>query len=51
MTMIEMMFTFLLMGVVNPANKLGVEAGFAARRFRSLEELKLEKVEEAEAVV
>jgi len=43
--------SILLMGVVNPANKLGVEAGFAARRFRSLEELKLEKVEEAEAVV
>ena len=43
--------SILLMGVVNPANKLGVEAGFAARRFRSLEELKLEHVEEAEAVV
>ena len=43
--------SILLMGVVNPANKLGVEAGFAARRFRSLEELKLEQVETAEAVV
>jgi hypothetical protein len=41
----------LLVGVYNPANKLGVEAGFAAHRFRALDELKKEKVEEKEAVV
>ncbi len=32
--------SLLLVGVINPVNKLGVEAGFAAHRFRSLDELK-----------
>jgi len=31
--------SILLVGLVNPCNNLGVEAGFAARRFRALEEL------------
>lgn len=34
--------SILLIGIVNPANKLGVEAGFAAHRFRALDELKTE---------
>jgi hypothetical protein len=34
--------SILLVGIVNPCNKLGVEAGFAASRFRSLTELKQE---------
>jgi hypothetical protein len=41
----------LLVGIYNPTNKLGVEAGFAAHRFRALDELKKEAVEEKEAVV
>ena len=41
----------LLTGIYNPTNKLGVEAGFAASRFRSLEELKTQAVKEEEAVV
>ena len=41
----------LLVGIYNPANNLGVEAGFAAHRFRALDELKKENVEEKEAVV
>jgi hypothetical protein len=41
----------LLFGIYNPTNKLGVEAGFAAHRFRALDELKKEAVEEKEAVV
>jgi hypothetical protein len=41
----------LLVGMYNPTNKLGVEAGFAAHRFRALDELKQESVEEKEAVV
>jgi hypothetical protein len=32
--------SILLVGIYNPANKLGVEAGFAASRFRALDELK-----------
>ena len=42
--------SLLLVGVHNAANNLGVEAGFAARRFRALEELKNENVEEQESV-
>ncbi|MEI7808820.1 MAG: hypothetical protein WCJ07_10085 [Verrucomicrobiota bacterium] len=43
--------SLLLVAVYNPTNKLGVEAGFAASRFRALDELKREAVEEREAVV
>jgi hypothetical protein len=43
--------SILLVGLYNPTNKLGVEAGFAASRFRALDELKKEAVEEQEAVV
>jgi hypothetical protein len=43
--------SLLLVGIYNPTNKLGVEAGFAASRFRALDELKQEAVEEQEAVV
>lgn len=42
--------SLLLVGIYNPTNKLGVEAGFAASRFRALDELKKENVEEKEAV-
>ena len=42
--------SLLLVGLYNPANNLGVEAGFAAHRFRSLDELKKEKTEETAAV-
>jgi hypothetical protein len=42
--------SLLLVGLYNPTNKLGVEAGFAAHRFRALDELKQEAVEEKEAV-
>ena len=42
--------SLLLVGIYNPANNLGVEAGFAASRFRALDELKQEAVEEQEAV-
>ena len=38
--------SLLLIGVQNPANKLGVEAGFAAHRFRALDELKQTATEE-----
>jgi hypothetical protein len=38
--------SILLIGIVNPANKLGVEAGFAASRFRALDELKQTTSEE-----
>jgi len=41
--------SLLLVGVVNPVNKLGVEAGFAAHRFRALEELKTRASVEEEA--
>ncbi len=43
--------SILLTGIYNPTNKLGVEAGFAASRFRSLEELKTQAVKEEEALV
>ena len=43
--------SLLLVGLLNPANNLGVEAGFAASRFRSLTELKDEAAKENEAVV
>ena len=43
--------SLLLVGVYNPTNKLGVEAGFAASRFRALDELKTQAVEEQEAVI
>jgi hypothetical protein len=42
--------SLLLVGIHNPANNLGVEAGFAAHRFRALDEWKREAVEEKEAV-
>ena len=42
--------SILLMGIYNPTNNLGVEAGFAAHRFRALDELKQKNVEEKEAV-
>jgi hypothetical protein len=32
--------SLLLVGIYNPTNNLGVEAGFAASRFRALDELK-----------
>src|ERR1700678_1104676 len=43
--------SLLLIGIVNPTNKLGVEAGFAAHRFRSLDELKTETVKDEEVTV
>ena len=43
--------SLLLVGLYNPTNNLGVEAGFAASRFRALDELKKSAVEEQEAVV
>jgi hypothetical protein len=43
--------SLLLVSIYNPANNLGVEAGFAAHRFRALDELKQQAVEEQEAVV
>jgi hypothetical protein len=49
--------SILLVGIYNPANKLGVEAGFAASRFRALDEIKKgesateEKTDEKEAIV
>ena len=42
--------SLLLVGIYNPTNKLGVEAGFAASRFRALDELKQTATEEKEAV-
>ena len=41
--------SLLLVGIYNPTNNLGVEAGFAAHRFRALEELKQAAVAEQEA--
>lgn len=38
--------SILLIGIINPSNKLGVEAGFAASRFRALAELKQETTKE-----
>ena len=43
--------SILLVGIYNPTNNLGVEAGFAASRFRTLDELKKSAVEEQAAVV
>ncbi|HEX7653534.1 MAG TPA: hypothetical protein VF607_08510 [Verrucomicrobiae bacterium] len=43
--------SLLLVSVYNPTNNLGVEAGFAAHRFRALDEIKQEAVEEKEALV
>jgi hypothetical protein len=43
--------SILLVGIFNPCNKLGVEAGFAASRFRALDEIKTEATAEKEAVV
>ena len=43
--------SLLLIGIINLTNKLGVEAGFAAHRFRSLDELKTETVKEEEVTV
>ena len=43
--------SILLIGIINPSNKLGVEAGFAASRFRALDELKTKAIEEKEAIV
>jgi len=40
--------SILLIGIVNPVNKLGVEAGFAAHRFRALDEVKSKTAAEAE---
>ena len=42
--------SLLLVGLYNPTNNLGVEAGFAASRFRTLDEMKQSAVEEKEAV-
>ena len=42
--------SLLLTSIYNPTNNLGVEAGFAASRFRALDELKQESVEEHSAV-
>ena len=42
--------SLLLVGIYNPTNNLGVEAGFAASRFRALDELKQSAVQEKEAV-
>ena len=43
--------SLLLVSIINPVNKLGVEAGFAAHRFRALDELKNRNtVEEVVAV-
>jgi len=43
--------SLLLVGIYNPANNLGVEAGFAAHRFRALDELKKDALKEQEALV
>jgi hypothetical protein len=43
--------SLLLVGIYNPTNNLGVEAGFAAHRFRALDEMKKKATEEKEAVV
>ena len=43
--------SLLLVSIYNPTNKLGVEAGFAASRFRALDELKTQAVKEEEALV
>ncbi len=38
--------SILLVSIYNPTNNVGVEAGFAASRFRALDELKKEATEE-----
>jgi hypothetical protein len=43
--------SLLLIGIVNQTNNLGVEAGFAAYRFRALDELKTETFKEEEVTV
>jgi hypothetical protein len=43
--------SILLVSIYNPANNLGVEMGFAASRFRTLDEIKTSAVKEEEAVV
>ena len=43
--------SILLVSIYNPTNKLGVEAGFAASRFRTLDEIKTSAVKEEEALV
>jgi hypothetical protein len=43
--------SLLLIGIINPVNKLGVEAGFAAHRFRALDELKTQTTSEAKVSV
>ena len=43
--------SILLVSIYNPTNKLGVEAGFAASRFRALDELKTRAVKEEAALV
>ena len=43
--------SLLLVSLYNPTNKLGVEAGFAASRFRALDELKTSAVKEEAALV
>ena len=43
--------SILLVSIYNPTNKLGVEAGFAASRFRTLDEIKTSAVKEEEAVL
>lgn len=43
--------SLLLIGIINPVNKLGVEAGFAAHRFRTLDELKIETFREEKIAV
>ncbi len=43
--------SILLVSIYNPTNNIGVEAGFAASRFRALDELKKSAVEEQEALV
>ncbi len=42
--------SLLLVGLYNPANRLGVEAGFAASRFRALDELKQSAAREQTAL-
>ena len=43
--------SILLMSIYNPTNNIGVEAGFAASRFRTLDEIKTSAVKVEEAVV
>jgi len=38
--------SLLLVSIYNPTNNVGVEAGFAAHRFRALDELKQQASEE-----